>query len=122
MPISYVQLMHMIAITVQKKNVTRFYKPDPNRTSDKIKLTLPVDSHTISFDPQHYSRLILRGVFSGWSGKLKIGGFWPCKGPGLAIISGVLVYALIRLACLFCCLSATKKPAKSCNLVYGLQS
>ena len=29
------------------KNVTRFYKHDPNRTSGKIKLTPPVDSYTI---------------------------------------------------------------------------
>ena len=27
--------------------MTRFYKTNPNRTSDKIKLTPPVDSYTI---------------------------------------------------------------------------
>ena len=32
---------------LQQKNVTRLYKTDPNRTSDKIKLTPPVDSYTI---------------------------------------------------------------------------
>ena len=33
--------------TLETLNVTRFYKTDPNRTSDKIKPTPPVDSYTI---------------------------------------------------------------------------
>ena len=34
-------------LAVSTRNVTRFYRTEPNRTSGKIKLTPPVDSYTI---------------------------------------------------------------------------
>ena len=69
--------------------VTRFYKTNPNRTSGKIKLTPPVDSYTI---------ILLEAGFNRHHVESSNGGFWPCEGPGLAKINGLLVDSLIMLA------------------------
>ena len=83
--------------------VTRFYKTDPNRTSGKIKLTPPVDSYTIVLVVLTLSTTqTTRGWFQQTSflGGVQSsnGSFWPCEGPGLARISGLLVDSLIMLA------------------------
>ena len=82
------------------QNVTIFYKTDPNRTSGKIKLLIPVDSYTIallvltlSTTQTIYLRLILQMSFLGGVESLN-GGFWPCGGPGLARTSSLLLIIL----------------------------
>ena len=88
--------------------MTKFYKTDPNRTSGKIKLTPPVDSHTIVLLVVMFSTTqTTRGWFQQTSflGGVEIlnGSIWPCEGSGMARISGILVDGLIMLARRFLC-------------------
>ena len=99
--------------------MTRFYKTDPNRTSGKVKLLLPVDSYTIvllvlTLSTTIYLRLILQMSFLGGVESLN-GGFWPCRGPGLARTSSLLMIILaIHYFCYFFSVDfATYQPLRN---------
>ena len=98
--------------------VTRFYKTDPNCTSGKIKLTLLVDNYTILLLVLILSILKLYEVSFLGGVVSSNGGVRPYEGPGLAVISCVLLDGQTSLArrylYRFWCISADKKPVISC--------
>ena len=111
--------------------MTRFYKTDPNRTFDKIKLTPPVDSYTIVL---LVLTLSTTQTTRGWFNRRLFWVVWSAQMAVSALVkdlawqenqwfTGGQPYNVGQtFSLLICYISTTREPAQPCILVSGLKS